>query len=158
MLFHLILICLENILLQICIVDPSLWPELLRKQNSEAIDLLNIPNIYYIPSSFVFRTCMAIVIPCGCLIILIILSLICHMQYILRKQCEHLTVYTQKLQRMFLITQIIQLTIPFVLLFVPFTTALIRILDGRLGWQIVNDILVMMVSSYGVVATVCLIF
>uniref|UniRef100_A0A1I7W659 7TM_GPCR_Srx domain-containing protein n=1 Tax=Heterorhabditis bacteriophora TaxID=37862 RepID=A0A1I7W659_HETBA len=39
---------------------------------------------------------------------LILLGLICHMQYILRRQCQHLTVHTQELQKTFLRAQIIQ--------------------------------------------------
>uniref|UniRef100_A0A1I7WF81 G_PROTEIN_RECEP_F1_2 domain-containing protein n=1 Tax=Heterorhabditis bacteriophora TaxID=37862 RepID=A0A1I7WF81_HETBA len=47
--------------------------------------------------------------------VLTLLGLICHMRYILRKQCEHLTVHTQQLQKKFLRAQIIQLFI-----YIPF--------------------------------------
>uniref|UniRef100_A0A1I7X2D3 Uncharacterized protein n=1 Tax=Heterorhabditis bacteriophora TaxID=37862 RepID=A0A1I7X2D3_HETBA len=42
-------------------------------------------------------------------VILILLGVICHIQYIFRKQCEHLTVHTQELQKTFLRAQIIQI-------------------------------------------------
>uniref|UniRef100_A0A1I7X2X7 ABC2_membrane domain-containing protein n=1 Tax=Heterorhabditis bacteriophora TaxID=37862 RepID=A0A1I7X2X7_HETBA len=43
---------------------------------------------------------------------------------------------------------------PFVLIFIPVLATFIRILDGRLGFQILNDIMMMMISSYGVFATI----
>uniref|UniRef100_A0A1I7WWY4 G_PROTEIN_RECEP_F1_2 domain-containing protein n=1 Tax=Heterorhabditis bacteriophora TaxID=37862 RepID=A0A1I7WWY4_HETBA len=45
--------------------------------------------------------------------VLIILGLICHIQYIFWKQCEHLTVHTQEQQKKFLRAQIIQTTFYF---------------------------------------------
>uniref|UniRef100_A0A1I7X047 G_PROTEIN_RECEP_F1_2 domain-containing protein n=1 Tax=Heterorhabditis bacteriophora TaxID=37862 RepID=A0A1I7X047_HETBA len=92
------------------------------------------------------------------IIVLTFLGLICHIQYILRRHCDHLTVHTQGLQKKFLRTQIIQVAIPIVLLFIPIISFSIRVLDGRLGLQILNDILMMMLSVYGVVATIFLIF
>uniref|UniRef100_A0A1I7WWE6 Transmembrane protein n=1 Tax=Heterorhabditis bacteriophora TaxID=37862 RepID=A0A1I7WWE6_HETBA len=129
-------------------VDPSLWPELLRKvskfkttfiysvifkQNPEAMELLKIPNIYYIPPSFMLKMFLTInilvsffmggnIFPLLAFLItlrlfinltsvLTLLGLICHMQYIFRKQCKHLTARTQELQKKFLRAQIIQLFI-----------------------------------------------
>uniref|UniRef100_A0A1I7XAZ9 G_PROTEIN_RECEP_F1_2 domain-containing protein n=1 Tax=Heterorhabditis bacteriophora TaxID=37862 RepID=A0A1I7XAZ9_HETBA len=89
---------------------------------------------------------------------LTLLGLISHMQYIFRKQCEHLTVRTQELQKKFLKAQIIQVMVPVTLVFIPVIIVYIRLLDGRLGLQILNDILMMMMSSYGSVATFFLIF
>uniref|UniRef100_A0A1I7W816 Serpentine receptor class gamma n=1 Tax=Heterorhabditis bacteriophora TaxID=37862 RepID=A0A1I7W816_HETBA len=132
-------------------VDPSLWPELLRKvcflfrkkiyvifkQYPEAMELLKIPNVYYFPASFMLKMHIGITILFSSFTggnifsslrvsnytyltlklfinltsVLTLLGLICHMQYIFRKQCEHLTVCTQELQKKFLRAQIIQLFI-----------------------------------------------
>uniref|UniRef100_A0A1I7WJQ0 Signal peptide protein n=1 Tax=Heterorhabditis bacteriophora TaxID=37862 RepID=A0A1I7WJQ0_HETBA len=74
-LYYLIDIYRNFIFFHIINVHPSLWPELLRKvfnksiirykatstysiifkQNPEAMELLKIPNIYYIPSSFILK-------------------------------------------------------------------------------------------------------
>uniref|UniRef100_A0A1I7WHQ8 G_PROTEIN_RECEP_F1_2 domain-containing protein n=1 Tax=Heterorhabditis bacteriophora TaxID=37862 RepID=A0A1I7WHQ8_HETBA len=48
--------------------------------------------------------------------------------------------------------------VPVTLVFIPVIIVYIRLLDGRLGLQILNDILMMMMSSYGSVATFFLIF
>uniref|UniRef100_A0A1I7W9A6 G_PROTEIN_RECEP_F2_4 domain-containing protein n=1 Tax=Heterorhabditis bacteriophora TaxID=37862 RepID=A0A1I7W9A6_HETBA len=51
-----------------------------------------------------------------------------------------------------------KVTIPFMLLFVPSLIIRIRVFDGHLGLQILNDILTMMISTYGPVATIFLVF
>uniref|UniRef100_A0A1I7WG93 G_PROTEIN_RECEP_F1_2 domain-containing protein n=1 Tax=Heterorhabditis bacteriophora TaxID=37862 RepID=A0A1I7WG93_HETBA len=134
------------------------WYLLNYQQNPEAIELLNIPNIYYVPPSFLCHRFLAIITSICCSSALIVLGLICHIQYIFRKRCEHLTTRTQELQKKFLKAQIIQVTIPIGLLSIPISTNIIHILDGRLGLQILNDIMTMMTSTYGEVATIFLIF
>uniref|UniRef100_A0A1I7WID5 ABC transmembrane type-1 domain-containing protein n=1 Tax=Heterorhabditis bacteriophora TaxID=37862 RepID=A0A1I7WID5_HETBA len=192
----------QFIAFQLTAVDPSLWPELLRKQYPEAMELLEIPNLYYIPPSSMLEAFYAIDILAlsftvsiysyltlklfvHLISVLAILGLICHMQYIFRKQCEHLTVCTQELQKKFLRSQIIQngfqnelvlisllktihrlsfvnsqrtVAGPLALVLIPLIICYIRVLDGRLGLQILNDILVIIISTYGSVATIFLIF
>uniref|UniRef100_A0A1I7X088 ABC transmembrane type-1 domain-containing protein n=1 Tax=Heterorhabditis bacteriophora TaxID=37862 RepID=A0A1I7X088_HETBA len=48
--------------------------------------------------------------------------------------------------------------VPIVLIFILAISVSIRVLDGHLGLQILNDILVIMFSTYGAVATIFLIF
>uniref|UniRef100_A0A1I7W6Q9 G protein-coupled receptor n=1 Tax=Heterorhabditis bacteriophora TaxID=37862 RepID=A0A1I7W6Q9_HETBA len=186
-LFILVVSSFHYIFTQLSEVHPSLWPELLRKvclllsqliwkipklakfktnftysvifkQNPEAMELLKIPNAYYFPASFMFKMYLTIQILFSSFSVVTLLGLICHMRYIFRKQCEHLTVRTQELQKKFLRTQIIQVSVPVALVFIPVVIFYIRVLDGRLGLQILNDILMMMFSAYGSVATIFLIF
>uniref|UniRef100_A0A1I7WF68 Serpentine receptor class gamma n=1 Tax=Heterorhabditis bacteriophora TaxID=37862 RepID=A0A1I7WF68_HETBA len=150
LLLFLVMSSLHFFTIQVSHIDPSLWPELLRKvcflfskkiysfqelakfktiftyslifkQRPEAMDLLKIPNVYYFPlfygwehfsslrvSNYTYLTLKLFI---NLTSVLTLLGLICHMQYIFRKQCEHLTVCTQELQKKFLRTQIIQLFI-----------------------------------------------
>uniref|UniRef100_A0A1I7W6E8 Serpentine receptor class gamma n=1 Tax=Heterorhabditis bacteriophora TaxID=37862 RepID=A0A1I7W6E8_HETBA len=98
---------------------------LIFKQRPEAMELLKIPNVYYFPTSFMLKMDIGITILFSSFTggnifsslrvsnytyltlklfinltsVLTLLGLICHMRYILRKQCEHLTVHTQQLQK-----------------------------------------------------------
>uniref|UniRef100_A0A1I7WHJ7 G_PROTEIN_RECEP_F1_2 domain-containing protein n=1 Tax=Heterorhabditis bacteriophora TaxID=37862 RepID=A0A1I7WHJ7_HETBA len=47
---------------------------------------------------------------------------------------------------------------PFVLIFVPVLYICVRIFDGRLGLQILNNIATIMIANYGVLATLFLIY
>uniref|UniRef100_A0A1I7WSW4 G_PROTEIN_RECEP_F1_2 domain-containing protein n=1 Tax=Heterorhabditis bacteriophora TaxID=37862 RepID=A0A1I7WSW4_HETBA len=51
-----------------------------------------------------------------------------------------------------------KVAIPFVLIFIPSLIISTRFLNGHLGLQCVNDILAMMLSANGAVATISLIF
>uniref|UniRef100_A0A1I7WZS8 Serpentine receptor class gamma n=1 Tax=Heterorhabditis bacteriophora TaxID=37862 RepID=A0A1I7WZS8_HETBA len=78
------------------------------KQSAEAMELLKIQNFFYQPASLSYGMAFSIGILSICISALIIMGLSCHMQYIFRKQCVHLTVHTQELQKKFLKAQIIQ--------------------------------------------------
>uniref|UniRef100_A0A1I7WLW0 G_PROTEIN_RECEP_F1_2 domain-containing protein n=1 Tax=Heterorhabditis bacteriophora TaxID=37862 RepID=A0A1I7WLW0_HETBA len=177
LLLFLVVSSFHYIVTQLSEVDPSLWAELLRKvcflfikfkttstysfifkKYPEAMELLKIANIYIIPPSYMSKMFSSIYVLISSFLVLTLLGVICHIQYIFRKQCEHLTVHTQELQKTFLRAQIIQVAIPIALVLNPLIIIYIRVLDGRLGLQILNDILMMTISTYGPVATIFIIF
>uniref|UniRef100_A0A1I7XIA4 non-specific serine/threonine protein kinase n=1 Tax=Heterorhabditis bacteriophora TaxID=37862 RepID=A0A1I7XIA4_HETBA len=49
-------------------------------------------------------------------------------------------------------------TVPFLFLFTPFVFLIIRFYDGTLGRQILNNVATMLVSNYGILATLFLIY
>uniref|UniRef100_A0A1I7WZE0 Serpentine receptor class gamma n=1 Tax=Heterorhabditis bacteriophora TaxID=37862 RepID=A0A1I7WZE0_HETBA len=114
-------------------VDPSLWPELLRKVFKMKIIFIYIiilsktQKLWNYWKFLIFTTCL------------------------LRLSSRYtLQLITQSL--------FYGVAIPSLLVYSPSVIIYMRIFDGRLGLQILNDILMMMLSVYGVVATIFLIF
>uniref|UniRef100_A0A1I7XQ65 G protein-coupled receptor n=1 Tax=Heterorhabditis bacteriophora TaxID=37862 RepID=A0A1I7XQ65_HETBA len=100
-------------------VDSSQWSEALKKVNPTAMDLLEIPNIYYFPYS--------------------------KMVHILLFCIMSMTIFER-------------ITVPVLFLITPFLFLIIRCYDGTLGLQILNNVATMLVSNYGILATLFLIY
>uniref|UniRef100_A0A1I7WAJ4 G_PROTEIN_RECEP_F1_2 domain-containing protein n=1 Tax=Heterorhabditis bacteriophora TaxID=37862 RepID=A0A1I7WAJ4_HETBA len=233
-----IVFCLQFIFFKLCDVHPSLWPELLRKvcilliirykatstysiifkQNPEAMELLKIPNIYYLPPSFMLKMSVSICMLIICEQLSPLIYIILKIYFRSIRSWTHFshpvhfseTMYTPhgrhprtakkvpqssdnsgismlfiylplfildafvfdfRLEKQLLcpdlkrinfqdevvLIPLLKVVVPIVLLFIPYLSIFIRVLDGHLGLQILNDILVIIFSTYGTVATIFLI-